>query len=108
VHNRHLHIWLAPSFIIQSSSLLHYFHRLKNVAIQHVNKQDLPDKLIDRELQSRFVRETLSNTYKTNSIDVDQYANCIKDKVKEFKDFYDHKTQIRLPGIYLYSMFIIV
>ena len=74
--------------------------RLKNVAIQHVNKSDLPSKMMDRDLQSKYVREVYSmNNYSANpKIDVDTFIHDLADKLPE-SAFYDHRTKQALTGM---------
>ncbi|XP_066928423.1 nuclear factor NF-kappa-B p105 subunit-like [Clytia hemisphaerica] len=73
--------------------------QLKNVAIQHVNKQDLPTKMLDRHLQSKYIKEVYSmNQYGANpKIDIDTFASNLADKAKK-QPFFDHRTKQALTG----------
>ena len=87
--------WLIPLFL-----------RLKNVAIQHVHKQESLEKLMDRELQSKFTEEIISSSQRTNGIiDVQAFLDCLADKPKTAK-FFNHRTKTPISGLNFVFVFL--
>lgn len=76
---------------------------LKNIAIQHVNKVSLTEKLMDRELQSDFVHEVAISSFlqyrhpsqPTVNMDCDTFTDNLQDRDQDV-EFYNHKTKIAL------------
>lgn len=78
---------------------------LKNIAIQHVNKGSLTEKLMDRELQSDFVHEVAISSFlqyrhpsqPTVNMNYDSFTDSLQDRDQNV-EFYNRKTKIALQN----------
>lgn len=100
-------IWLSKRFVATSVKNKSFFcfivFRLKSIAIQHVVKENLPNTLMDRILQTRFV-ETFGwnsglnvNGNREEMFDVSQYVQSLMDRHDD-SVFYDRATARAVAG----------